>query len=60
MAFPLEPENRRRPEHGEENSDKECHQYRLCLIYAHDDDHERCHGDEEADPLLRIILFSHE
>ena len=51
-AFPLEPEYRRRPEHGKENSDQEGHQDRLRLVDAPDDDHERGHDDEEADSPL--------
>ena len=47
-AFPLEPEHRRRPEHSEENGDKEGHQDRLRLIDAPDDDHERRRDYEEA------------
>jgi hypothetical protein len=58
-AFPLKPEYRRRPEHGEEHSDKEGHQDRLRLVDAPDDDHERRRDDKEADSVLRIALFGH-
>ena len=58
-AFPLEPEHRRRPEHGEENGDEEGHQDRLRLIDAPDDDHERSRDDEDADSPLRIALITH-
>jgi hypothetical protein len=50
---------RRRPEDGEENGDEEGHQDRLRLIDAPDDDYERSRDDKEADPPLRIVLFSH-
>jgi hypothetical protein len=47
-AFPLEPEDRRRPDDGKDHGDKEGHEDRLDLIDTPNDDHERCRDDEDT------------